>query len=66
MLDISANEDNWAKFESYFQMLVESLELSAFICGDQQPAPITFSDLMISLADGNEKDFEIKVRETEI
>ena len=60
-LDIIANEDNWTKFESYFQMLVESLELSRFIFGDQQPAPITLSDLMNSLANGKEEDFETKV-----
>ena len=60
-LDITDNEDNWVKFEGYFQMLVESLELSKFIFGEQQPEPITLSDLINSLAAGNEEDFERKV-----
>ena len=60
-LDISGNEDNWPKFESYFQMLVESLELSAFVFGDQQPAPITLSDLVSKLADGHEHEVDSKV-----
>ena len=60
-LDISGNEDNWAKFENYFQMLVESLELSSFVFGDLQPAPITLSDLVYRLADGNEREVDSKV-----
>ena len=60
-LDISTNEDNWSKWESYFHMLVESLELSTFAFGDTQQAPTTLSELMISLADGNAKEFESKV-----
>ena len=59
-LDISTNEDNWAKFESYFHMLVESLELPAFIFGKQQ-APTTLSELMVSEAGGNAKELETKV-----
>merc|ERR1711991_155265 len=42
-------------------MLVESLELSAFVFGDQQPAPITLSDLVSRLADGREDDVDSKV-----
>ena len=60
-LDISGKEDNWAKFESYFQLLVDSLELSAFVFGDPQPAPITLSDLVYKLAGGNEREADSKV-----
>ena len=33
-LDISNNEDNWPKWDSYFHMLVESLELPTFVFED--------------------------------
>ena len=55
-LDISNNEENWAKWDSYFHMLVESLELPTFVFEDIQPAPTTLSELMASLADGNKKE----------
>ena len=60
-LDISNNEENWSKWESYFHMLVESLELPTFVFGDTQPAPTTLSELMTSRADGNTKESENKV-----
>ena len=60
-LDIVNNEENWSKWDSYFHMLVESLELPTFVFGDTQPAPTTLSELMTSLADGNAKKFESKV-----
>ena len=42
-LDISMNEDNWSKWDSYFKMLVESLGLPTFIFSLEkvQPAPTT-------------------------
>ena len=59
-LAISENEDNWVKFEGYFEMLVESLELSQFIF-DEQQEPILLSDLINRLADGKERNFDTKV-----
>ena len=59
-LDIAHNEDNWSKWERYFNMLVNSLELSTFIFGDMR-APTTRTDLQIELAGGDASRFDSKL-----
>ena len=52
-VDISDNEDNWSKWDSYFHTLMESLELLAYVFGDVQPPPVCHVDLMASQANGD-------------
>ena len=59
-LDLGHNEDNWNKWERYFIMLVNSLELSDFIF-DGMRAPTTRTELQNALAGGDASRFDSDV-----
>ena len=56
-LDIAKNEDNWARWDSIFHTLVESLELERYVIGEPLPHPSSLEDLLWKFAGGDSSFF---------